>query len=183
MALDHLQKLTDIGQINLILKSLALRSFERNKVAGLHGERWIEFLLSKLKNHTFSSKELTETTAKIWDTRAITSEELNQFKMFSYFWIKHYYGWNSISVGVLVGPGTIIGVLAAAAVEVKAICSDFSKYSYSIYPVWNILEKKCLGIEKEFVAVDMSLVGLGLYIVCTLLPAISRSAWDEGEDS
>ena len=91
MALDHLQKLTDIGQINLILKSLALRSFERHEVAELYGERWIEFLMSKLKNHTFSPKELNDTIAKIWDVKAVTSQELNRFKLFSSFWIKHYH--------------------------------------------------------------------------------------------
>ena len=90
-AINQLQKLTDLGQINVILKSLAIQSFERHEVAELYGERWIEFLLSKLKNHKFSCKELTGTIEKIWDVQTVTSQELNHFKRFSSFWVKHYH--------------------------------------------------------------------------------------------
>jgi len=90
-AINQIQKLTDLGQVNVLLKSLALRSFERHEVAELYGEPWIEFLLSKLKNHTFSSKELTNTIDKIWDVQTVTSQELDHFKLFSSFWVKYYH--------------------------------------------------------------------------------------------
>lgn len=90
-AIDQLGKLNDIGQVNVVLKSLVIRSFQRDEVAGLHGAPWVEFLLSRLKNHSFSEKALRETATKIWNPQSITPAEFENFKQFSSYWIKHYH--------------------------------------------------------------------------------------------
>jgi hypothetical protein len=90
-AIKQIARLSSLGQINFILKSLALRSFGREEVASLYGEDWMKFLLSKLKKHSFSQSDLTESTFQIWQSNESSIEETERFKNFSTYWIKNYH--------------------------------------------------------------------------------------------
>jgi len=82
---------SEVRGINVILKSLALKSFDRAEVAPLFGQSWIEFLLDKLDKHTFKTEDLTHVLAISWQNEKPAAEKLEQFKQFSIYWISNYH--------------------------------------------------------------------------------------------
>lgn len=81
----------DLRSINVILKSLALKSFGRENVAPLYGKEWSCFLLSKLKTSEMEAENLTQILDLALTPGSMNHEVLTEFKHFSTHWIKYYH--------------------------------------------------------------------------------------------
>lgn len=87
-AMDIAQAET-IYRVNVILKSMALRTFEREDVASLSGKKWIDFLCQAVDNRQFDQGQLLKVLERSWQSTTSDDRDLETYKQFSTHWISH----------------------------------------------------------------------------------------------
>lgn len=78
---------SQLSQLLVILKTVALNAYGRNNVAPLDGKTWLVFLESKAENTPFSKFE-TIISNSIYKNQTTDSKDLNELKKVAKKWIQ-----------------------------------------------------------------------------------------------
>ncbi|MGL1889472.1 MAG: DUF4381 domain-containing protein [Reichenbachiella sp.] len=89
-AIKKIGEESSIARVNVILKSIALKSFARDEVSSLYGDKWIEFLTGQLKHFDLDKVEICEALNSSYDANE-SPDSIAVYKSFATLWIKKYH--------------------------------------------------------------------------------------------
>ncbi len=90
-AIAMIKNESDIRAINIVLKAIALRSFDRTIIASLAGKDWMGFLLGQLKQAPFQKDSVEQVMSMQWRAQSPNPEELQLMRDFSIYWIRNHH--------------------------------------------------------------------------------------------